>query len=134
MSDLTEYERALTFADDPRMARAPVWAQDHIVKLVRLLHASREQLVDALLQTDPDGSDAVLHPYGHRDLGTSPVGLGQRADIAYRVLPWDRSPPGTGRIHAGVSDDGRCIELRSSQGGLIVQPVGYNSIRVGWER
>lgn len=119
----------MTYRDpDPREAKLPVWAQD-IINSLRRLAAEADQLAEtARLNTDPDASTAVIDVpiYGHgSDVGRT-VGLGVRPRIEFRA---GSGPHGNKGIHAWQDVDG-VLEVRTSGGGLAVEPQVSNAIRI----
>lgn len=65
-------------AEDPREDKLPVWAQDRLRRLRRLAQEAQEVARDARLETDPEGSHAVLDVHGE-----VPVGLGKDPEVTF---------------------------------------------------
>lgn len=104
----TEWDRATR--PDGRESKLPVWAQNRIEGLIRVAAAARRELEEALLKTDPEGSEAVLHPYGNASLGTGPIGLGQHVLVSFPFGQTDGR--GNREIDVLMDDGGKWLRLR----------------------
>lgn len=112
-------DRALT--PDPRERKLAVWAQNVINDLRRYLAQVHRAGVQSRLESDPEGSNAVLEPYGDVTLGLAPIGLGPDAHVEYRLAPHQEV-----RIRAS---EGR-LHVMSVGGRLIVRPTSSNTVTV----
>ena len=121
---------------DPREAKLPRWAQDHLATMRRQVEAARRAEDAARLATSPDESDTLLDRYAESDI---PIGLGVGISVHFLFgeVGDRRAPAIQARLHRPVGRHGPLpvyLELIGISGGITVSPQSGNVIRVRDER
>lgn len=110
------------FEADPREAKLPRWAQDRLQRLRNRALRETAYADAALLDTDPEGSSAVMHPYEK-----IPVGLGKHAEVRFKLGPHATRDYIDVRVGRGY-DEGKL--LLHAGDGLLIEPQSSNYLKV----
>jgi hypothetical protein len=124
MTSVSHYDRAT--APDAREDKLPAWAKNRINSLRALVVELHADLERTLLESNPDGSEAVLNPYGNLSLGTGPQGLGQRVIVRWPLREDGKLDKG---IDVRVTSNQEWLYL-SGDGRLVLEWDATNTCRV----
>lgn len=109
-----------------RETKLPVWAQDVLIGLRRELAEARATAERALLQTDPEGSDAVIRRWTPR--GSGDIGLGKDIVVAFKLGgDWNDT------IDVRLERESGLLVVHGDRS-LMVRPQASNSIIMGLSR
>lgn len=119
---------------DPREHKLPVWAQDMINHLRRLLKREQAAAESARLATKPDASNTVIERFG-----AGPVGLGVSPNVHFK-LPRTHHDGRHPELRMQLQRDGRdagrihVMLIGGGSGRLDVRPESSNSLTIGTNR
>lgn len=110
---------------DEREAKLPVWARTLLDSLRRRTRQAERLAARAALDTDPDGSGAILDRFADH-----PIGLGDLPQVSFRV-PFPRHPEGFIEVGQIVGKGGIVggITIHASEE-VVCRPRATNAIEV----
>lgn len=108
---------------DDREAKLPAWARKSLDELRRRTRDAEALAERARLDTDPDGSGAILDRMDRK-----PVGLGEDPDVSFRVR-FPGVDPSLSLISVRRSDSGRGLYLVAA-GEVVCRQQAINAVEV----